>query len=143
MPALPFTRVRRMGLTLPGVEAGVRYDGSPVLRLGGCFLAGLASHPSVEPGTLVVRASFDERQGYLDDAPDTYYLTDYYRPHPVVLARLARLDPEALRGLIAASWRHTSRKAGRRSPGGSTDTRRGGARAVRRVERFDRSLDND
>lgn len=115
MPAQPFTRVRRAGLRLPGVAATVRYDGSPVLTLGGCFMAGLARHPSVEPGTLVVRASLEDRQGFLDDAPETYYLTDYYRPHPVVLARLSRLDGDALRDLLTVSWQLTSRKAGRRA----------------------------
>ena len=44
------------GLTLPDIEAATRYDGSPILEAGGCFVAGLASHPSAEPGSLVVRA---------------------------------------------------------------------------------------
>ena len=37
--------VRAVGLTLPNVEATTKYDGSPVLKLGGCFMAGLATHP--------------------------------------------------------------------------------------------------
>jgi hypothetical protein len=46
-------------------------------------------HASAEPDTLVVRAAFEEREGLLEDAPDTYYVTDYYRRYPVVLVRLA------------------------------------------------------
>ena len=87
-----FAIVKSVGLALPGVEAVTRYDGSPMLRVRGCFMAGLAADESAEPGTLVVRVNAEERQGLLEDAPDTYYLTDYYRKHPVVLARLARLD---------------------------------------------------
>src|SRR5262245_6699039 len=96
-----FETVRLVGLTLPEVEATTRYDGSPTLKAGGAFMAGLATHPSAERGTLVVRVDFEERLGLLEDAPDTYYLTDYYRPHPVVLVRLARIDRDALRDLLS------------------------------------------
>ena len=44
-----FDDVRRIGLTLPGVEAVTRYDGSPVLKLAGVFMAGLATHPRQSP----------------------------------------------------------------------------------------------
>ncbi|PYR37121.1 MAG: hypothetical protein DMF90_07905 [Acidobacteria bacterium] len=99
--------VRKVGLALPDVEAATRYDGSPLLKLGGCFMAGLATHPSAEPGTLVVRMDFEERAWLLEDAPDTYYLTDYYRSIPVVLVRLARIDRDALHDLLSVSWRLT------------------------------------
>jgi hypothetical protein len=108
-----FETVRAVGLTLPGVEASTRYDGSPLLKVGGCFMAGLAMHASAEPGTLVVRAKVDERESMIDDAPQTYYLTDYYRKYPLVLARLARLDREALRDLLSVSRRLTLAKARR------------------------------
>ena len=110
-----FDLVRTIGLTLPRVEAGVRYDGAPVLRLDGCFLAALATHPSAEPDSLVVRYDCEERQWLLDDAPETYYLTEYYRRYPLVLARLPRLDSAALRDLLTVSWRLTSLKMSRRS----------------------------
>jgi hypothetical protein len=74
-------------------------------------MAGLALHASAEPGTLVVRVDAEEREWLLQDAPDTYYLTDYYRPHPVVLVRLSRLDRTALRDLLAMSWRLTLAKS--------------------------------
>jgi hypothetical protein len=81
-----------------------------VLKLGGCFMAGLASHPSAEPGTLVVRSGFEERDWLIQDAPETYYLTDYYRRYPLVLVRLAHVDREALHDLLTVSWRLTSAK---------------------------------
>ena len=105
-----FDIVRRVGLTLPDVEAATRYDGSPVLKLGGCFMAGLATHASAEPGTLVVRVDFEDREWLLEDAPETYYLTDYYRNYPVVLVRLSRVDREALHDLLSVSWRLTALK---------------------------------
>jgi hypothetical protein len=112
MPA--FDAVRSVGLRLPDVEASIKYDGSPVLKAGGCFMAGLALHPSAEPDTLVVRCNADDRELLIEEAPDTYYVTEHYRPHPVVLVRLARIDRDALRDLLTSSWRLAIAKAPRR-----------------------------
>ena len=101
----PFDVVKRVGLALPGVEAAVRYDGSPVLKVYGVFLAGLATHPSAEPGSLVVRVDLEERERLIEDAPETYYVTDFYRRYPLVLARLSRVDRDALHDLLSVSWR--------------------------------------
>ena len=110
-PADAFEKVRALGLTLPGVEATTRYDGSPVLKVSGRFMAGLATHCSAEPETLVVRVGFEDREGLLEDAPQTYYVTDYYRSYPVVLVRLLRIDRDALRDLLSMSRRLTLAKA--------------------------------
>jgi hypothetical protein len=109
-----FRRVEAVGLALPHVEAATRYDGCRILKACGCFMAGLATHPSAERNTLVVRIALDERAWLLEDAPDVYYVTDYYRKYPVVLVRLARIDREALRDLLAVSWRLAMAKAGNR-----------------------------
>ena len=109
-----FDMVRTVGLALPDVEATTRYDGSPVLKLGGSFMAGLATHPSAEPDTLVVRSGYEERDWLMEDAPETYYLTDYYRRYPLVLVRLSRIERDALRDLLSVSWRLTSAKVRKR-----------------------------
>ena len=109
-----FEIVRAVGLALPDVEATIKYDGSPVLKVGGSFMAGLATHPSAEPDTLVIRHGLDEREGLIEDAPETYYLTDYYRPYPLVLVRLSQIEPDALRELLSVSWRLTLAKVRRR-----------------------------
>jgi hypothetical protein len=122
-----FEIVRTVGLTLPDVEATTRYDGSPLLKLGGCFMAGLATHRSAEPDTLVVRAEFEDRELLIEDAPETYYITDYYRGYPLVLVRLSRVDRDALRDLLSVSWhltfakgRHRGRSAHARADSPST-----------------------
>jgi hypothetical protein len=66
---------------------------------------------SAELGTLVVRAGFEEREKLLEDAPETYYLTDYYRHYPLVLVRLSRVEPDALHDLLSVSWRMTTAKS--------------------------------
>jgi hypothetical protein len=114
IPSPTFDTVRMVGLGLPDVEATTKHDGSPVLKVGGAFMAGLATHRSAEPDTLVVRVGSEERECLLEDAPETYYLTDYYRSHPVVLVRLSRIDRDALRDLLFVSWRLTLPKARKR-----------------------------
>jgi hypothetical protein len=69
--AASFEMVKEVGLALPDVEAAIRYDGSPVLKVRGCFRAGLATHPSAEPAMLVVRIDLEERAWLLEDAPET------------------------------------------------------------------------
>ena len=110
-PSDTFDTVRDVGLTLPNVQAATKYDGSPVLKVGGAFMAGIATHRSAEPATIVVRVAVEDREWLLQEAPETYYLTDYYRPHPVVLVRLSHIDRDALRDLLSGSWRLTLRKA--------------------------------
>jgi hypothetical protein len=112
-PRDAFEIVRTVGLALPDVQATTRYDGSPVLKMGGCFMAGLATHHSAEPDTLVVRFGLDDRELLLADAPETYYMTDYYRHYPIVLVRLSRVDRDALRDLLSVSWQLTAQKARR------------------------------
>jgi hypothetical protein len=68
-------------------------------------MAGVAMHRSAEPETLVVRVTVEEREWLLEDAPETYYVTDYYRRYPVVLVRLSRIDRDALRDVLSMSWR--------------------------------------
>jgi len=113
-----FKNVRRTALALPGVEVTTKYDGSPVVRHQGCFVAGLAAHPSAEPDTLVVRYGMDDREWLVDEAPEIFYLTDYYRPYPLILVRLARVSRDALHDLLRVSLRITEQKArGRKGHG--------------------------
>ena len=62
---------------------------------------GPGEHPSAEPNTLVVRADIEQREALMEDAPGIYYLTDYYRRYPLVLARLAQMDHAALHDLLS------------------------------------------
>jgi hypothetical protein len=99
----PFALVMSIGLSMPDVEAATKYDGSPVLKAGGSFMAGIATDESAEADTLVVRCEIEDRELFLEDAPEIYYLTDYYAKYPLVLARLSMLDEDALRDLLAVS----------------------------------------
>ena len=39
-----------------------------------------------------------------------YYFTDHYANYPMVLVRLSRIHPEALRDLLGAAWRFVTAK---------------------------------
>ena len=92
---------------MPNVEATAKRDGSPVLRVHGVFMTGASMLASAEPDTLVIRANFKECEAILENAPETYYVTDYYRRCLVILVRLSLLKREVLRELLAGSWRMT------------------------------------
>ena len=109
-----FDAVIAAGKGLPGVEAVTKYDGSPLLKVDGMFMAGLAMHPSAEPGTLVVRTRLEEREQLIEEAPETYYLTEHYRSYPLVLVRLSQVGADALRDLLSVSWRLTRAKKKKR-----------------------------
>jgi hypothetical protein len=134
-PAATFETVSTVALALPDVEVATKYDGSPVLRVGGVFLAGVATHRSAEAESLVVRIGFEERDWLLEDAPETYYVTDYYRPYPLVLVRLSRIGRDALRDLLSVSWRVTVAKTRKRGSAGGERQLPGGAAAARGAHR--------
>ncbi len=113
----PFDLVKEVGLKLPDVEASIRYDGSPVLKAGGSFMAGVATDESADADSLVVRCEPEHRQLLLEDAPEIYYVTDFYERHPVVLARLSMLDEDALRDLLSVSRSLAMEKSSKRRRG--------------------------
>ena len=74
------------------------------MKARGKLLTCLASHKSAEPDTLVVRIDFEQRDGLLAEAPETYYLTDHYRDYPSVLVNCLGSRPascETSWGIVA------------------------------------------
>jgi hypothetical protein len=100
--AVSFDVVRELGREFPDLQESTMY-GSPALKLGKRLVACLAIHRSADPGSLIVRTDFEQRAALLTDDPATYYITDHYANHPVVLVRLNRLQREQLRDLLASA----------------------------------------
>ena len=109
---LDFDAVRKLALALPDVEDSTSY-GAPSLKVRGQLLACVAIHRSAEPGSVAIRIDFDARAAMLAEDPDTYYVTDHYEDYPVVLVRLSRIRPDALRDLLSAAWRFVTAKPAR------------------------------
>jgi hypothetical protein len=110
---ISFETVRQIGLALPDVEDGTAY-GSPALKVRGKMFACRAIHKSAEPDSLVLLIGFDQRDELIAAEPDTYYLTNHYLNYPVVLVRLTRVHPDALRDLLLMAWRFVSTSGKRR-----------------------------
>lgn len=96
--------------------------GQPALKANGRTIACMAAHPSAEPDSLIVMMSVTDRDLLVEEAPDIYYLKPHYVGHPCVLVRLNRIQPGALRDLLAGAQRYAST----RGRSASTTARAGG-----------------
>jgi hypothetical protein len=121
-----FDVVRTIGLDLPDVEESTMY-GAPALKIRGKLLACMASHKSAEPGSLVVRIGFEEREALIAEEPRIYYVKPHYQDHAAVLVRLALIDREALRDLLTSAWRTVTASAPKRRTRPSRRRTRSGA----------------
>ena len=112
---IDFDTVRKIGLTLPGVEASTAW-GAPALKVRGKLLACVPVNRSAEPGSLMVRVDFDDRAELLAADPNVYYVTDHYLGYSAVLVRLSRVTPDVLRDLLGMAHKFvTASDAGRSS----------------------------
>ena len=101
---IDFETVRRIALELPDVEDAAAY-GAPAIKVRGKLLTCISTNKSAEPDSLAVRIGIDQRAELVAAAPDVYYFTDHYANYPMVLVRLSRIHPDALRDLLGAAWR--------------------------------------
>jgi hypothetical protein len=111
--AATFVTVRQIGAVFPGVEESTSY-GAPSLKVGGQMFACMASHKSAEPGTLVVRLDFEQRDELIAAEPDVYYLQPHYVDYPCVLVRLSRIRRDALADLLRTGWKFVSMRTRRK-----------------------------
>ena len=107
---MTFATVRTISRGLSEVEESTMY-GKPALKWRGKLLACIASHPSAEPNTLIVRMGFDERDALIADDSTTYYLKEHYVNYDVVLVRLSKVTKDAMQDLLLTAWRRVSKDA--------------------------------
>ncbi len=88
-------------LSFPGVEAGTSY-GQPSFLLRGKFFTRVRSE---DDSAVIQEVPLDERDMLCEAEPETFHFTPHYDGYPIVLARLATLDPEQLRGFLERRWR--------------------------------------
>jgi hypothetical protein len=104
-PATHLQTVRRLALSLPGVEEGSSY-GTPGFRVRGKFLARMWE----DGETLVVKCGDEERDFRMQADPRTFFSTDHYRGYPTVLVRLGRVSRGDLREVLEEAWRRNAPK---------------------------------
>jgi len=110
---IDFDTVRKIGITLPGVEASTAW-GAPALKVGGKLMACVPTHRSAEPDSLLVRVGFEDRAELLAAAPDVYYVTDHYVGYTAVLVRMSRVAPDVLPDLLGMAHKFVAAPAARR-----------------------------
>jgi hypothetical protein len=95
-----------MGLKLPDVEAATSY-GTPALKVRGKLVTRLRA----EDDSLVLHSvPSDEREILIAVNPQVFHVTAHYDGYPVVLARLAALEPEDLWPFLIRRWREAAPK---------------------------------
>src|SRR6516165_145749 len=97
--------VREIALELPGAEEGTSY-GTHAFRVRGSLFVRL--HDSGE--SLVVKIDLEERTMRMKVDPETYHITEHYRPYPYMLVRLSTVSRDDLRDLLTESWRLSAPK---------------------------------
>lgn len=113
-----FEDVRALALALPGSEEGSSY-GTPAWRVRGKLFARI--HDSGE--ALVVRVDLDERELAMAADPETFFITDHYRDHPMMLVHLDHVTRPALEEVLGASWRRMAPKRLREAHAAATSDR--------------------
>jgi hypothetical protein len=91
--------VRDHGCALPGVEEETSY-GTPALKVAGKLIVRLKE----DGETLALWVSYEERLALVHQQPDVFFVTPHYQNYPMVLVRLASVDPEELRELVVEAW---------------------------------------
>lgn len=98
-----FDEVREIALALPGSEESTSY-GTPAFKVKGKLF--LRLHDQGE--WLVVKIDFDDREAAMAADPKTYFITDNYKDHPMMLVHMEHVRPAALAELVEASWRRSA-----------------------------------
>lgn len=88
-------------LSFPATEPGTTH-GWPSYKAAGKFLTRLRAE---DDSVVVYVDGPDHRDMLMEAEPETFHITDHYRGHPIVLARLSSVDPDWLRARMEARWR--------------------------------------
>lgn len=96
-----------IALAFPTCEAGTSY-GVPSFKVRGKFFTRIRSE---DDSAVLPDVPFDEREMLIEADPATFHFTDHYKGYPIVLARLATLQPDQARGFLERRWRKMVTKA--------------------------------
>ena len=72
------------------------------IRIGG------ASRAPLPRGPMPLGVQVEAPPPEVEMDPETFHFTDHYRDHPIVLARIASVDPTWLRAALERRWRRVA-----------------------------------
>jgi hypothetical protein len=90
--------VSLIALALPGTVAATSY-GTPAFKVNKKLVTRLK-----EDGKTLVVYTFD-RDMWMKRNPKTFFITDHYKDHPMMLIDLASVKKKELKELLLASWK--------------------------------------
>lgn len=90
-------KVSSIALALPGAIAATSY-GTPSFKVQKKLFARMKE----DGKTLVVYTQ--ERDKWMQQDPGTFFITDHYKDHPMMLIDLATAKKKELEALVLASW---------------------------------------
>lgn len=115
---LRFDDVREIALSMPEVEETTTYGMRGFKAAKTLFAVEPFPRRDVEPDSLGIPVSFEQRTHLLASRPDVYYLTDHYAKYPGVLVRLSSISRDELGDILGAAWHyameHASAKTARK-----------------------------
>jgi hypothetical protein len=97
--------VRAVGRDLPEVAEATSY-GTPALKVRGRLVTRLSDDGEFA----VVKVDPAERAALVAGDPATFVVTPHYEAYPMVLVRLATVDPGELAELVTEAWRRSAPK---------------------------------
>lgn len=97
--------LRKLALALPGVEEGESY-GTLAFRVRKKLIARVL----VDGKSVVVKASFDDRDALIEMSPKTYSVTPHYQNYTWVVVRLSAVPSGELNDLLVEAWRGIATK---------------------------------
>lgn len=100
-----YDTVRRIALAFPEVVEGKAY-GTPSLHVRRKLMLRMWE----DGETLVAKVDPANRPRFLEDSPDTFFLTDHYRNYPTMLVNLLSIHEDTLCRVIESAWRFTAPK---------------------------------
>ena len=68
------------------------------------------AHLQQDDDSLLIRIDYLKRDILLNADPKTFYVTDFYRCHPMIFVRLSAVDRKTLSDLLEQAWRLTAPK---------------------------------
>jgi hypothetical protein len=110
---MPLSKVeaRKVMLAVQGTAEGP-YFGKPSVFYAGSFVGRV--HDKEDAVALRV-GSIEMRDVMLEAEPDLFYITDHYKPWPMLLARLTLLNTKTLGELVAARTREIAAEPKKKS----------------------------
>ena len=100
---ITFDTVRKIALSLDGVEEGTSY-GTAAFKVRGALFIRLREDNDI----LVLRTTFEQRDELISADPEQYFITDHYLNYEWVLVRMSRIHVDALRDLMRMAHRLAS-----------------------------------